>query len=46
LEFCFGAISIDMILGLIWGDYDGVEVLNVVYVLVGLLVSLIRVIKL
>jgi hypothetical protein len=35
-----------MILGLIWGDYDGVEVLNVVYVLVGLLVSLIRVIKL
>jgi hypothetical protein len=32
IETLFGAISIDIILGLSWSDYNGVELLNIVYV--------------
>jgi hypothetical protein len=32
IETLFGAISIDIILGLSWSEYDGVGLLNMVYV--------------
>jgi hypothetical protein len=32
IETLFGAISIDIILGISWSEYDGVGLLNMVYV--------------